>query len=271
MLIQSSALTFILHRYPQLGLKPIEGLKDTKEYSDIVRKGIHPEKPNDEYIVGSEADSLTVFETPVGKVEVLFIKNREDFCHFVRILAYKGEPRNIPDSMGAITIRGLINWKNFPVTRDTLILLSNGGYSGLKDIEQIKSVEPCVDSIDKWINVSRDIRTYHELTHVICRNKFLDNKEAIRDEVIADAIGVIKALGYYNTDLARLFLGIEGDSYREGGRLQNYVSENEDLVAISARANRIIRAIKDVVEDKSLDIFEYVEYLETKGIGIEKD
>lgn len=54
------------------------------------------------------------------------------------------------------------------------------------------------------------------------RKLYPDDISFIRDELIADCIGLIAAFGYFDVRLLKLFLGIENDIYREGGRLQNY-------------------------------------------------
>lgn len=78
-----------------------------------------------------------------------------------------------------------------------------------------------------------------ELKRFIARKLFPDHKEAIHDESIADAIGLLAAFDKYETRLARLFFGREGESYREGGRWQNYYG-GEDPPAVQTRARRLI-------------------------------
>lgn len=266
-----SPVKTILYRYPQLSLKPKESLRKTKEYRDIVDRGIFPSQIDEEILVGSEEDSLTMVNTPAGNVEVLHVCNRNDFIHLVQILAYRGEPVNIPDSIGAITIRGLVNWESKDPKKDTLIITGMTGYSGLNYL-QIEKYLPVIESEEKWINMSELIRTYHELTHFVCRNLYIENKEAVRDEIIADAIGLLKAVNKYDTSLAKLFLGIEEDGYRDGGRLENYIKDSEDINAVCKRATALIELIDEEIErllNSSYGIFEIIDYLEKKRVGIE--
>ena len=79
-------------------------------------------------------------------------------------------------------------------------------------------------SEEEWIRHSRIIRTWHELAHVVSGRLYPDNRESIRDEVVADCIGLTAAFGTYDLRLARLFLGITDERYRPGGRLENYLS-----------------------------------------------
>ena len=57
--------------------------------------------------------------------------------------------------------------------------------------------------------------------------------------MIADSIGLVAAFGKYDTALARLFLGVEGGVFREGGRLSHYAKEDELPAAVS-RVNAMI-------------------------------
>ena len=95
--------------------------------------------------------------TPAGKVDVLSLCDRADFEHCIRALAHRCENGDVPSTMGASIISGLINWekirkhkeeyvagggddwsgeferftsdrKNY---RDTIIVLSQGYYSAL--------------------------------------------------------------------------------------------------------------------------------------------
>ncbi len=114
--------------------------------------------------------------------------------------------------------------------RDTIILLSSGLYSAVP----AKWVH--MDEKD-WQERSVTIRMYHELTHFICRKLFPEKKDALRDEIYADCIGLIAAFGRYNASLAKIFLGIENEiTCRAGGRLEHYVPEcTEEVVRDTAR------------------------------------
>ena len=113
---------------------------------------------------------------------------------------------------------------------DTLILLSGGEYSAVPAGELGLSEA-------EWRGLSLTIRKYHELTHFICRGLRPQDVDAIRDEIIADMIGLVAAFGRYDAALARRFLGIDGGNCRPGGRLAHYVTpEALDEAAERARA-----------------------------------
>ena len=84
---------------------------------------------------------------------------------------------------------------------------------------------------EEWIQRSVRIRLYHELTHFICRKFWPEKKDALRDEIYADCIGLVAAFDDYDTYLAKLFLGIDKEQYRKGGRLEHYAPEctEEDI------------------------------------------
>ena len=90
----------------------------------------------------------------------------------------------------------------------------------------------------------------------ICRRLYPDDIQTIRDEVIADMIGLLKAFGEYDTDLAKIFFGIEGESYRSGGRLAHYVKEDEDISVVMARTKDLIAKYADMIRDSDReDVF----------------
>ena len=246
----------LARRYPQLLLPIREGERQTEEYKNAVLGGepldLQPDFRCPEEIRADAAD------TPAGRAEILYLGDRQDFLHAYQALAYRCEPTPIPDSVGAVTVGGLINWekihrhrdeylasggedwdaefecftserKNY---RDSVILLSGGNYSNV-------SAESVGLSPAEWKEKSFLIRKYHELTHFVCRALYPEDIDALRDEVIADSIGLVAAFGKYDPALARLFLGVEGGVFREGGRLSHYAKE-EELPAAVRRVNAMI-------------------------------
>lgn len=263
----------LFERYPQLLLPIACNEKDTPEYREAVLRG----KPvfNEPCFIGSPEDSCETADTPVGEVEILYLAHREDFEHALRALAYRCEPVDIPASVGASTVRGLINWqkirthkqkyilsggtdwnrefKRFTADKknylDTVILLSCGNYSALP-----ASVVGLSEG--DWQKKSFTIRKYHELTHFVCRTLYPKDIEPIRDEVIADMMGSIAAFGRYDPGLAKAFLGIEGDQFHSGGRLAHYVTSDK-LPAATAAANDLIEKLASKNTDlNGHDIFD---------------
>ena len=222
----------------------------------------------------------------------LYLENREDFEHAFRALAHRCEPVEIPASVGATTIRGLINWekihnhekeylqsgendwdlefRRFTAEKanylDSLILLSSGDYSNV-------SAETAGLPAEDWKEKSVTIRKYHELTHFICRALYPDDVDAVRDEVIADLIGLVAAFGDYNVHLAETFLGIEGETFREGGRLSYYTDAEhlnetvspEHLNETVSRAAGLIRTYNEnISKEKNKEVYHLITLLMEK-------
>ena len=253
----------VFKRYPQVGLPVVQGARQTELYKNAVLGGMPVAEPAENFI-GDERDAFDIFVTPAGSVEVLSLYRRADFETAIRCLSGYCEPIDIPAAMGAQTIGGLINWKkindhkaaylasggtdwneemerftavreNF---RDYLIILSAGPYSAVSAREAGETIGQAFTE-EEWCRLSIVIRKFHELTHFIARKLFPENEEAIRDEIIADAIGLTAAFGKYDPGLARLFLGLEKDGCRESGRLQIYYGDEEPS-SVQVRARKLI-------------------------------
>lgn len=261
--MDNSPVYHLSRSFPQLVLPIAMNEKNTPEYKKTVLRG-EPvcRAPN---FICSLDDKLETVETPVGKVEILYLVHREDFEHALRTLAYRCEPVEIPASVGASTIRGLINWekirahkteylakggknwgeefKRFTAEKsnylDTIILLSKGDYSAVP--ARLVGLTEC-----EWDEKSLIIRKYHELTHFVCRTLYPHNIEPIRDEVIADLIGLVAAFDHYDPLMAKRFLGIESGAFTEGGRLSHYANE-ENLAAAIREADNLIDQLAERV------------------------
>lgn len=242
-------ISLLAERFPQLRVPLSPGARDSTLYKQLVLRGQESDLVPPGFSF-SAADELKAWQTPVGPAEVLYLENRADFERCVCALAYRCEPRVVPASMGATTISGLNDWKKIrdhrkayeanggtawqdefkrfiaePANyRATLILVSSGFYSAV-------SPEAAGLLPEEWLDRSLTIRIYHELTHFVCRRRYPQDVDPIRDEVIADAIGLLAAFGTYDPRKSTLFLGIEAEEYRRGGRLENYSKEDLSLAA----------------------------------------
>ena len=242
----SSVIERLAEAYPQLFLDPD---KDTQEaYRRVVLRGEDPEMKCLDHYQGSEYDQLETVETPVGKVRVATLGNRKDFELVMRsfMAAKVGPLSRIPETQGAAML-SLFNWPrihrhlaSFPEEErvaefkrfisvkenyiDPMIVLSRGPYSGVA-----ASLLGSTD--EEWIARSDTIRRYHELTHVICRRLYPDQVDAVRDELIADAVGLYAAYGNLDVEKEQLFLGIQDGRYI-GGRLENYAEAPDQQAGI---------------------------------------
>jgi len=240
-----TTIEILARRFPQIYLRPAEGVSQSPLYRAIVRKGQSYEGELSHFITSPE-DTLTMEPTPVGEVMVVFLKHRADFECFYRVMACRCEPVPVPPTMGASYVSGFNDWgkihahleeykadggedpdgefQRFTATpsnyKGTMVILSDGPYSALPASRTPYSEE-------EWLRVSLRIRKYHELTHFVCRKLYPDKKYPVWDELLADCMGLLFATGEYDLALAQAFLGIENGSYT-GGRLENYLDAPPD-------------------------------------------
>ena len=281
-------LYVLAERYPQLYLDP-DAPGAEEACVDSITKGIAPEKNDLPCFHGDARDTLEAVNTPAGPVEILTLHDRADFELFLRIIAYRCRPVTIPATQGASTLDGIVNWpkimahkvsflleaeasgrndadwgaefkrftsdkRNF---KDTLIVLAHWPYSNV-------AAEDVGLSEEEWLEKSRLIRMYHELTHVICRRLYPEQINAVWDELAADAIGIYAAYGHCDRALEERFLGIEDGKYTFG-RLQNYVkdpvnegpsadvdpetakaSRQDALNALASKCSKVLAAYEDL-------------------------
>ena len=233
-------INILARRYPQILLPIEEGISKSEEYRNVCLRGEKCDRP----ITFSmdTKDTLETFNTIAGEVEILTLRKREDFIHACICLGNKCEPQIIPDSTGAMAIFGLNNWdkvrEGLDNYKDSFIILSSGNYSNVSNKDVYNSTNGEIDlTQEEWIEKSIVIRKYHELTHFVMRKLYPDDISFIRDELIADAVGLIGAFKKFDIRLLELFLGIETNdqgiettTYRDGGRLQNYEGGNEENI-----------------------------------------
>jgi len=247
--------------YPQLYLDPDKDTQDT--YKNVVLRGAMPEKKSLDHYTGDEADRCITADTPAGDVRVVTVGNRKDFELVVRSLmaAKNGPLEEVPASQGAAMFT-VFNWprinrhlEGFPEEErsaefkrftsvkenyiDMLVVLSRGPYSNVD-----AGSAGCSEA--EWLELSDTIRRFHELTHVICRRMYPGDVEAIRDELVADAVGLYAAYGYFDVKLENLFLGITDGKYT-GGRLENYTDEPEKIASNVCEA---LERIKKTIDEK---------------------
>ena len=272
---EKRALKTLAGRYPQLYLDPDkEGAHEA--CLAAVRQGIMPEECSLRHFHGDERDRLETVETPAGPVDVLTLFSRTDFETCLRILAYHCGDAVIPETQGASTLDGIVNWPRIREHRerffreqalagiadpdwseefraftsvrsnyrDVLIVLSVGPYSGVP-AEEMGLPE------EEWIRASYTIRKYHECTHVICRRLYPEMIDAVWDELTADAVGICAAFGRFDIETEERFLGIRDGRYA-GGRLQNYVKDSgnrEELDRLAGRAAGVLKAFVLIIRE----------------------
>ena len=245
--------------YPQLSLNPDVDAQET--YRRVVLRGGEPETRSLAHYRGSEFDRLETVDTPAGPVRVVTLGDRRDFELAVRdLMAAKNGPlAPIPESQGAAMLT-VFNWPrirahlaDFPAEEqaaefrrftavkenylDMLVVLSRGPYSGV-------SATAMGLTESEWLADSDTIRRYHELTHVICRRSYPEDVDPVRDELIADAVGLYAAYGRFDPEMEALFLGVK-DGRCVGGRLENYA---DDPAKLAGQVGTALDRIKQVID-----------------------
>lgn len=269
----SRVIEELARRFPSLMVAPHAGAG--KAWRKAALKGDVPKGANLDHFEGTKSDSLSVVDTPAGPVEVLFLKLRHDFECFLCCTVHRGELVPIAPSIGASTIEGLPDWakirgeaaratiagedvsaalSDFIAAKrhaTTLVLVSWGPYSALPFLET-----PYTS--DEWLDISLDIRTFHELAHVVCRRILPELRSAVYDEICADFNGLLRATGSYDDTLAAKILGVCEQGYT-GGRLEEYLHEDQmdsiDAIAREVRAvcADIARRYGDARPDQSFE------------------
>ena len=256
---KTSVLEHLAADYPQLYLNPDTVTQES--YRRVVLRGETPQAKSLTHYRGDPADREELTKTPVGSVRVVTLGNRKDFELALRsLMAAKDGPLvPIPESQGAAMLT-VFNWprihahlalypeeeraaefKRFTAVRenyvDMLVLLSRGPYSRV-DAAAVGETE------EEWLGHSDTIRRYHELTHVICRRLYPGDVAPVRDELVADAVGLTAAYGCFDPETEKLFLGIRDGRY-VGGRLGNYTDAPESLTEAVCDALERVRATID--------------------------
>ena len=237
----NSIISALSLRYPQLRLPIAAGMSGSERYKAAVLRGIISDADPEGF--GSALDSFREVRTALGTVGIWCLENRADFVRAVQALVYRCEPVPVPEAVGAQYIGGLANWEKIRAHRaqffagggrdwgaelhrftadkanytDSLILLSSGFYSNVPP-QELSLPE------QQWREASCRIRKYHELTHFIYRKAYPGDVDVVRDEVLADCMGLLAAFGSYSPALARRFLGIREGTLLPDARLRHYLA-----------------------------------------------
>lgn len=221
-----------------------EGISATGSYKAVINAGMELSAGEEGLILEKpELLELVIHLSSAGKIPLLITRHRKDFVSLVRALSMKNEPKPVPDSMGAQMISGYNNWgrvKDYrkkwelkegggnwqeefqrlipqkDLYQDRFIILSDGFYSAVQASELGLSPE-------SWREASLVLRREHECAHYFTRRVFSMMRNNMLDELIADYMGITKAMGTYQADWFLRFVGLEDfPTLRAGGRINNY-------------------------------------------------
>ena len=222
---------------PQLGLPQRPGISQSEDYRRAVLHGLPLAANNrDERPVlrAPEQLRLEIAEHFAVTLPVLRTPDREDFLLLVRALAHRSEPIAISAGVHAQAIGGLIHWGLIRAygreTRARLILLHEAPY-GSVPADQVPGQPSAAD----WLARSGALRLEHELTHLATKALCGEMRLNLLDELIADAMGMLRALGTFSAELFRRCLGVDEDgSAPAEARVWTYTTELEQSDAIAA-------------------------------------
>ena len=264
-------LVALAQRFPQLYVAPAEGAQEA--HRDASGYGVAPEGATLDHFARSDEDELREVDTPAGPIDVVFLKQREDFETFLQIVGHKSQPVPIDRTVGAITYRGLPDWGAVEDARQAY--LATGGDDWLGEFRRLarqpgmfraeiivisegpySNVPACDTPYDdaEWIGVSREIRLNHECAHVVCRRTMPDDILPVWDEVTADVTGLLFATRSYDATLAARFLGITPNGYA-GGRLAEYLDDAQKQ-SIDQIASEIYATLERIEERADEDAAE---------------
>ena len=222
---------------PQLQLPQQEGISRSELYRALVLRGeAATGKPD-----WQEPSALKLRVEPhlCGAMPVLETPSWHDFLHLVRALAHRGEPVGLADGVHAQAISGLIHWgliRQFgPQSRARLIVLHTAPYGSLP-----ASSVPGNLSESAWLEASSSLRLEHELTHLATKRLLGEMRVNLLDELVADCMGMVAALGWFNAELFGRCLGIDSNC----GRWTAYTGELSEADAHEALALTQCRAVE---------------------------
>ena len=218
---------------PQLQLPQVVGISGSELYKALVLRGEasvaegaglpwdHP-----------EALRLWIAPHPCGAMPVLETPSWQDFVLLIRALAHRGEPTCLADGVHAQAISGLIHWGLIAQfgrqSRARLIVLHQAPYGSVaaRDV-------PGGLSDSAWLAASTRLRLEHELTHLATKRLLGEMRLNLLDELIADCMGMVAALGAFHAGLFGHCLGIDENGLPiTNGR---WISYTKDLTPDESR------------------------------------
>ena len=150
-------------------------------------------------------------DTLGGRLPVIVTGNREDFLRMEAALNGRKDVDDIPDTVNAFAMQ----IRTDKTAGCRLLLLGQAPYSNVP--ARSLGLEE-----EEWLERSHYLRLAHECAHYETLRLFGDMQNHALDEIVADAIGQIRAFGNYSAERQRLFFGLEPGSNSCSGRLSFY-------------------------------------------------
>ena len=108
---------------------------------------------------------------------------------------------------------------------------------------------------EKWIELYQHWRLEHELTHLATKRLVGEMRLNLYDELIADALGMLKALKIFSADLFRIGLGLNMDSTTEkNGRVHTYLREvnTQDQLTVCKYTLQRAYELEELITSRSI-------------------
>jgi hypothetical protein len=189
---------------PQLRLPQQPGISRSDLYRQLVLRGADASSPElipiEQLLRQPLALQFQLVQHPYMAMPVLITPDRHDFLWIVRALGHRAEPVLIEDGVHAQAISGLIHWgliRSLKLQeRASLILLHEAPYGSVPAASLPISLDQ-----QGWIHASSALRLEHELTHLSTKQYLGEMRLNLLDELIADAMGQLMALGGFSAEV----------------------------------------------------------------------
>jgi hypothetical protein len=189
---------------PQLRLPQELGISGSDLYRHLVLRGAEASSreliPSERVLRQPLALQFQLIQHPYMAMPVLTTPDRHDFLWIVRALAHRAEPVPIENGVHAQAINGLIHWGLIQSlgkhARASLILLHEAPYGSVPAASLPISLDQ-----QGWIHASSALRLEHELTHLSTKQYLGEMRLNLLDELIADAMGQLIALGGFSAEV----------------------------------------------------------------------
>ena len=221
----------------QLLITPQPFARLSDRYQRLVLRGEVPQPEDLEMaplLKDPDGFSISIASHICGAVPVLTVSHHDDFALIMRCLAHRCESVPMQETVHAQAVAGLIHWGLIrelgAKKRCQILILHRAPYSSLS-----ASDVPSRPTLDEWLKQSQIWRLEHELTHIACHKLVGEMRINLFDELLADAIGMKTALGYFHADLFRRGLGLNLDgTIQDNGRAHVYIQKLDPNAHLAA-------------------------------------
>jgi hypothetical protein len=248
-------------KLPQLCIPQREGVSASPAYAKVMKKGLPFEEKDFGGCLELECPEVLELKIPshfAGALPVLQTSHREDFLRLIRAIGGRCEPRIYPEGMHAMCIGGINNWDRVrllkeqwqrgqvdqtpgehwgsalqrfvqqkpELIRDRVLVLHTAPYGSVAH-----TLVPGMHDASTWLAASNTLRLEHEFTHYATTRFYGSMRSNMLDELVADCMGFLAALGTFPAQLFRRCMGITSEGRApSGARARLYMVDFDDPV-----------------------------------------